>query len=97
MIFHKIYEVPYEKITEAETDENLWKEFIKQIKKSLNNNKAEKVRILRFLSDLKGLKGFHGWVPKDVSPDRDKGVYFEKLGFEIERLIKKYEKILEGI
>jgi len=47
----------------------------------------------RVLYDLKSIKGYAKCVPKDVSPDEDKGIYFEKLMQFIDSVINKYEDI----
>lgn len=51
------------------------------------------VYVGKIIADLKQIKSYARCVPKNIAPDQDPGVYFEKLLADIEGTIEKYEKI----
>ena len=53
------------------------------------------VHINRVILDLKTLRGCFRHVNKDVAPNKDKGIYFEKAMQDLDHVIKKYEHLLE--
>jgi len=53
------------------------------------------VHISRVILDLKSIRGCFKHVNKDVAPNKDKGIYFEKAMHDLDKAIKKYEKMLE--
>ena len=44
------------------------------------------------LIDLWKIRGAFNCVPKDVAPNKDKGIYFAKAMKDLEDIIRKYEK-----
>ena len=63
-----------------------------QVKKPVHRTT---VHINRVLIDLKSLRGCFKHVNKDVAPNKDKGIYFEKAMQDLDHTIKKYEHLLE--
>ena len=55
-----------------------------------------KLHPARILYDLKSIKGYFHCVPKDISPDKDKGVYFEKAIHYLDSIIREYEIKVEN-
>jgi len=57
---------------------------------------VRKLHPARVLYDLKSIKGYFHWVPKDTAPDKDKGVYFEKAINYLDSKIREYEIKVEN-
>jgi len=56
---------------------------------------AKKIHPGRILNDLKSIKGYANCVPRNLSPDTDPGIYFEKLTLFIDSIINKYQDKVE--
>jgi len=51
---------------------------------------ARKLHPARILYDLKSIKGYFFCVPKNIAPNEDKGIYFEKAMNFLDSLIQEY-------
>ena len=50
---------------------------------------AKRIHPSRILFDLKSIKGYANCVPRNLTPDKDPGIYFEKLTLFIDSIINK--------
>ena len=57
---------------------------------------VRKLHPARILYDLKSIKGYFKCVPKNIAPDKDKGVYFEKAINYLDSMIREYEIKVEN-